>query len=333
MGAGLLAGVDVGGTKCAVVLARPSAVPGGEPEVLGRTEIPTVATGGPSEVLAALRDALESLLAAAGPEGAAGVRIGISCGGPLDSRTGRILSPPNLPGWDDVPAVAFFREAFAARRPARVALENDANAGALAEWRYGAGRGASSLVFLTFGTGFGAGLVLDGRLYRGVADSAGEIGHVRLADHGPVGYGKAGSAEGFCSGGGLAQLARLRVLERLQRGERPALCPDPSALDGLTARTVADAADAGDPLALAIYRECGEQLGKALAILVDLLAPERIVIGSIFVHSRDLLWPAAQAVLAREALPRALAGCGVVPAALGRRTGDLAALAIAESED
>ncbi len=333
MSVGLLAGVDIGGTKCAVVLARPAAMAGGEPVVLGRREFPTAFDGGPGAMLDRLRDALEGELSEAGPEGRTGVRIGISCGGPLDSRRGLVLSPPNLLGWDRVPVVAYFQGAFAHRGVTRVKLENDANAGALAEWRYGAGRGAGSLVFLTFGTGFGAGLILDGRLYRGVADSAGEIGHIRLAEHGPVGYGKAGSAEGFCSGGGLAQTARTRVLEQLQRGAKPALCPDASQLDRLTARTVADAADAGDELALSIYRECGEQLGKALSILVDLLAPECIVIGSIFTHSQGLLWPAARAVLEREALPQALAGCDVVPAALGRRIGDLAALAVAESED
>ncbi len=333
MSAGLLAGVDIGGTKCAVVLARPACESGAEPEVLGRVEFPTEFPDGPGAMLDKLRGALESLLAAAGAEGQTGVRIGISCGGPLNSREGLVLSPPNLPGWDRVPVVEYFREAFAHRTPAAVKLENDANAGALAEWKYGAGRGCGSLIFLTFGTGFGAGLILDGRLYRGVSDQAGEIGHVRAAETGPVGYGKAGSFEGFCSGGGLAQSARVRVLERLQRGEKPALCPDASQLDRLTARTVADAADRGDELALQIYRECGTRLGQCLSLLVDLLAPERIVIGSIFTHSRDLLWPAAWEVMERETLPYARAGCEVVPAALGRRIGDLAALAIAETED
>ena len=329
MSAGLLAGIDIGGTKCAVCLARPAA----EPEVLGRREFPTEFRDGPGAALEKMRTSLEVLLDEAGNEAAEGVRIGISCGGPLDSREGLVLSPPNLPGWDRVPVVEYFRDAFADRHPAVVKLENDANAGALAEWKYGAGRSCRSMVFLTFGTGMGAGLILDGRLYRGVADMAGEVGHIRLSDHGPVGYGKAGSFEGFCSGGGIAQTARIRVLERLQRGEKPPLCPDPSHMDGLTARTVADAADAGDELAISIYRECGENLGRGLSVLVDLLAPERIVIGSIFRHSRDLLWPYASMVLEREALPRALSGCQIVPAALGRRIGDLAALAIAETED
>lgn len=123
-------------------------------------------------------------------------------------------------------------------------LCNDANAGALAEWQYGAGRGCRDLVFLTFGTGLGAGLILGGRLYEGASGMAGELGHIRLETHGPVGYGKAGSFEGFCSGGGIAQLARAFALEELQAGRSPALCPDMAALAALDARRVGEAAAA-----------------------------------------------------------------------------------------
>src|SRR5690606_15592063 len=133
--------------------------------------------------------------------------IGISCGGPLDSRRGVILSPPNLPGWDRIPVVEVFQQAF----KVPVALQNDANAGALAEWLWGAGRGSHNMIFLTFGTGMGAGLILNGQLYSGTNDLAGEVGHIRLAPDGPVGYGKAGSFEGFCSGGGIKQLATDRA--------------------------------------------------------------------------------------------------------------------------
>lgn len=102
------------------------------------------------------------------------------------------------------------------------------------------------MVFLTFGTGLGAGLILDGKLYSGASDNAGEVGHVRLAGRGPVGYGKRGSFEGFCSGAGIAKIAREKVLERLQSGGRPALCPDASMLGSLTAKGVAEAAEKGD---------------------------------------------------------------------------------------
>lgn len=130
--------------------------------------------------------------------------VGISCGGPLDPVRGIIQSPPNLPGWCDVPITEIVR----AKTGVPVFLQNDANACALAEWRFGAGRGTQNMVFLTFGTGLGAGIIVNGGILNGASGMAGECGHVRLASDGPVGYGKAGSFEGFCSGGGLARQGR-----------------------------------------------------------------------------------------------------------------------------
>ncbi len=324
----LVLGLDIGGTKSAVVLAEAvqvaeesgAAQEAGPPVLRERLSFPT--EGAPAAVLARLLDAGRRLLAGAGGRlrGA-----GISCGGPLDSRRGLILSPPNLPGWDEVPVVQTVSRALGV--PA--ALQNDANACALAEWRFGAARGARNAVFLTFGTGMGAGLVLDGRLYTGTNDLAGEVGHVRLAEAGPVGHGKAGSFEGFCSGGGIAELARAAVRERLQAGQRVGFCPGPEQLAGLSARTVAEAARGGDPLAVEILRTSGRYLGRGLALLVDVLNPEVIVIGSIFARAGELLWPAAREELEREALGPALRVCRVVPAALGERIGDYAAVSVA----
>ena len=135
---------------------------------------------------------------------------------------------------------------------------NDANACALAEWQFGAGRGCQSMIFLTMGTGMGAGLILDGRLYEGVTGNAGEVGHLRLAADGPVGFGKAGSFEGFCSGGGIAQIARQGWRSFPARAACRRLAADrPHGAD------VGTAAAAGDLLALAIWREVGERLGEA----------------------------------------------------------------------
>ena len=141
--------------------------------------------------------------------------IGISCGGPLDSKKGIIMSPPNLVQWDDVKIVDYLKEKY----NVNVYLENDANACAVAEWKYGAGKGTDNMIFMTFGTGLGAGLILNDKLYRGVNDMAGEAGHIRLNAFGPVGYGKAGSFEGFCSGGGIAQLGKAYAQENLQMGK------------------------------------------------------------------------------------------------------------------
>ena len=180
------------------------------------------------------------------------------------------------------------------------------------------------MAFLTFGTGLGAGLILDGRLYRGACGMAGELGHWRLSDYGPTGYGKEGSFEGFCSGGGIRQLAETLALRERQKGAPVFMGPGP-----LTARAVAEAAGQGDPLALETLEHVARQLGRGLALLLDLLNPERIVIGSIYARCEGLLRDGMLRALEREALPVSLAACRILPAALGDRIGDYAALAIA----
>jgi glucokinase len=175
----------------------------------------------------------------------------------------------------------------------------------------------------------GAGLILNGQLYAGANDMAGEVGHVRLAEDGPVGYGKAGSFEGFCSGGGIAQLARTLAAERLQSGLVPLYCPTLADLPQVTAGKVGEAAQRGDAPALEVFETVGRYLGRGLALLVDILNPERIIIGSIYGRQRSILEPIALRVLREEALPHSLAACQIVPAGLGERVGDYASLSIA----
>ena len=208
-------------------------------------------------------------------------------------------------------------------------LQNDANACAVAEWKFGAGMGCDNMVFLTFGTGLGAGLILNGKLYSGSNDNAGECGHIRLDRFGPVGYGKAGSFEGFCSGGGLAQLGYTLALEQVQQGKAPAYFHSGMSAKDVTAKSIADAARQGDETALRVYEICGEYLGKGLSILIDILNPQRIVIGSVFARSGDLMRPAMERVIARETLPLSASCCQVVPALLGEQIGDYAAIATA----
>lgn len=317
-----LVGLDIGGTKTAILLGRLSPTEGEPPQVVRRLAFATNPSD-PSPTLARICEEIAALLDGCGGQRPLG--IGVSCGGPLDSRRGVVLSPPNLWGWKETPVKALLEERFGLP----VWLQNDANACAVAEWKYGAGQGCRSMAFLTFGTGLGAGLILDGRLYSGASDMAGELGHIRLADTGPVGYGKAGSFEGFCSGGGLAQLGRIRALEQLQQGKTPGFCPAADQLDRITAKSLAQAAEQGDELALEVYRECGRWLGKGLSVLVDLLNPERIVIGSIFSRSEELLRQSMEEVLKRECLPRALTAVRIVPAQLGETVGDLASLSVA----
>lgn len=317
----ILAGIDVGGTKCAVTLG---VIDAEAVHILDKRRFDTLPT--PTATLQRLSDELHDLIQT---HRAAPSRIGISCGGPLNSQTGMILSPPNLPGWDEIAIVDYFKNRF--HLPA--SLQNDANAGALAEWLWGAGRGYQNIIFLTFGTGMGAGLILDGRLYSGTNDLAGEVGHIRLAEDGPVGYGKVGSFEGFCSGGGIARLAASHAENALKAGTPPAFCPSANDLNTISAKSVAEAANNGDELALKLFDIVAQQLGLGLSLLIDILNPQRIIIGSIFLRQRHLLEARMWATINHEALEFAAAACEIVPPGLGELIGGYAALAVAKYQE
>lgn len=298
-------GFDIGGTKCAVSTGE---IKDGMLTVLDKRIIPTD-LGAPPEVM------INRMCALAEEMTDDFSKIGISCGGPLDSKKGIIMSPPNLKGWDNVEIVRILTD----RYKGDVRLCNDANACALAEWRYGAGQGCENMVFLTFGTGLGAGLILNGRLYEGAHGMAGEAGHIRLDRYGPVGYGKSGSFEGFASGSGIAQLGRIRAEEASQCGKAVSWQKD------CTAKGIAEYALAGHEDAIEIYREAGEKLGEGLSVLMDILDPDRIVIGGVFQRAEPLLRPSMERAIAKEAL----CPCPVVPARLKENIGDIAALTVA----
>ncbi len=312
-------GFDIGGTKSAVLLARTD---GKSVEFLNRAEIPT--RGSWQSILDKLIALAEGFLTERGILDRKEVCCGISCGGPLNPDSGVILSPPNLPGWDEVPVCDY----ITSRLNAPAALMNDADACALAEWRFGSGRGSQNMVFLTFGTGLGAGLILGGRLYTGTNGMAGEVGHIRLARQGSVGYHKAGSFEGFCSGAGIAKQAADYVLAMRKRGYNPAFAEGKEA-DSITAKDVAMAADKGDADALKIFERVGKNFGRGLSVLIDILNPEVIVAGGVFMRSGHLMIPAMEKELQREALARSLSVCRVLPAALGERIGDYGAVSAA----
>jgi glucokinase len=310
-----LLGFDIGGTKCAVI----TAIWDGEKiEICKKAKCETERIP-PEEMIEKLSDMADSILDRK-PDA-----IGISCGGPLDSRRGIVLSPPNLPGWDNVEIVKLLEARFGVK----ATLQNDANACAAAEWKFGAGQGKENLVFLTFGTGMGAGLILNGKMYSGTNDNAGEVGHIRLEDSGPVGFGKAGSFEGFCSGSGIAQLGYAMALEAMEKGIVPSYFTPGAKPGDITAKQIAEAAAMGDETAKAVYRLSGEKLGEALAVLIDILNPQAIIIGSIFSRSRSLMWEYTEKVLKREALAASLAACEILPAKLGESIGDYAAIAAA----
>lgn len=313
-----IAGIDIGGTKCAVSIGR---LQDEEIEILYKEKFPTPAR--PEEAVWALTDTLKRMLEAHREVELAA--IGISCGSPLDSKRGIIQSPPNLPEWDNIEITAPFEKEFGV--PA--ALQNDANACGLAEWLWGAGKGTENMIFLTFGTGLGAGLILDGRLYTGTNDMAGEVGHIRLENEGPEGYGKQGSFEGFCSGGGIARFAIPIVRGWIEAGKRTSLAAAAEETKAITAADIGKAAALGDELSLFILKETGRRLGEGLAMLIDILNPQKIVIGSIFLRQEGILREPMEEVIAREALPHTAGVCEIVPAGLGEQLGDYAALSVA----
>lgn len=300
-------GIDIGGTKLAVSLFDINS------STIAKCE--QFATGSQSDPVTALGNAIETAKLWIEQQNESPRAVGVSVGGMFDIETGCMKQAPHLPMWSGFPIV----ETIQKQLSVPVFAENDANACALAEWIYGAGIGTQNLIFLTFGTGLGGGLILDGKLYRGMSGLAGEIGAIRVSDDGPPIRNKPGCLEGFASGAGIASYA-----ETVRASIPNSILPQhPSAKD------VAQAAYHDDPLAISIMNQCGSQLGKGLAILIDLLNPEIIILGSIFAHSESLIRPAMEKAIAEEAMPEAVSACEIVPAKLGESIGDYAAATVA----
>ena len=299
-------GFDIGGTKIAVVLGTFSG------KILDYREFPTPATE-PFETAFALMTstANELLNSARQKEIPYPTLVSAAVGGPLDIENGIIYSPPHLPTWTGIHIKDRLNDYF--QLP--VFVEHDGNACALAEFYFGAGRGAKNVIYLTLGTGLGAGIILNGKIYRGSSDLAGEVGHIRMAEDGPVEHGKAGSWEGFCSASGMLKLAQLRFPGYWQPDIKP--------------RQIMEQALNGDPKACELVEEMGAWLGKGLAMLVDILNPEIIIAGTLGVVLGDLLLEPARQVVMQEALPQTAQACRIVPAQLGSQLGKVSSLAAA----
>lgn len=316
-----IVGIDIGGTTISIVLAtyHENSI-----TFIDKTFFPTDVALGFAHAKGKMFQYIEELV----QKNQIDLRealFGISCGGPLDSEKGLILSPPNLVGWDNVNIVQIIQQ----RYQTKAYLQNDANACALAEWLWGVGQNYSNLVFMTFSTGLGAGLILDNRLYAGSNGMAGEVGHIRLERMGPVGYGKAGSFEGFCSGNGISQLAKSMILEKMQVGKKVKFCANYSQLENITAEIVFDAAQNGDQDAIEIVKVCGDYLGRGLSVVIDILNPQAIILGTIYIHNHELLYESLSQAIEREALLKSAAICKIMPASLGSKIGDYGSVATA----
>ncbi len=313
----LYLGIDLGGTKIATaVVSR-----GGE--ILAQARGPTPARHGVHAVVRAMA----ALATEAVNEAALDLRslagVGLGAPGPIDAEAGLVVSPPNLPGWRNVDLAELLGEML----HTRLVLGNDANLAALAEHRFGAGRGCSPLVYLTVSTGIGGAILLDGKLLSGVRGTAGEVGHMVLLPQGPLcGCGNRGCLEALASGTAIARQAR----ESVRRGVPSALAERfASQPELVTAASVAEAARGGDLEALIILRTAMDHLGRGVANLVSLLNPERVVIGGGLASlGPDLLEPVTAAVH-RLANPVAASSVSILLAELGPDAGVLGAAAAA----
>jgi len=305
-------GFDIGGTKTACVEGTIAG------EILQRIEFPTRAQEPFGETFPALVKHARAMVGSAKERGRKIEAVSVSVGGPLKIDEGLLIDPPHLPGWHGVPLRRHLMGAFPG---IPVVVEHDGNAGALAEFQFGVGKGRTNLrhlIFLTFGTGVGGGLIVNGQIVRGASDTAGEIGHWRLAEDGPLGFGKRGSWESFASGAGLVELA-VQMFPSRWRPSTPI-------------REVVESMIADDAEALQVAAEAGRWMGRGLALLIDALNPQVIVFGSLGVALGERIFGPARKVIAEEALPQAAAACELLPAALGTRIGDVAALMAALSE-
>lgn len=310
-------GFDIGGTKTSVSLGLADGT------LLDTRRIPTESHEGPdrwrSRVLALAR----SMLRDRGLASAEIAALGVAAPGPMSVERGVMIAPPNLPGWRDVPVVAPLRAEFG--KP--VFINNDANASALAEYRFGEYRGTPDLVFLTLSTGIGAGIVSGGRVLQGASDLAGEVGHHVLNPDGPpCPCGQRGCFEVYCGGLNVAN----RVRARLAAGERSAALEeaggDPARLDF---RAIAAAEQRGDRLAREVWGEFVERLAQGVGTCLMFFNPRVVIFGTMAVHLGERLLAPLRSALPRYAWEASRGGVRIAASRLGANIGDYGALAVA----
>jgi len=310
----LVLGVDIGGTKLAVGLVTMSG------QVVAQERTPTQVKDGPEVILTRLVTLCRQVTAKAGVRWNRIVATGIGCGGPLEN--GVVKSPPNLPGWDDIPVAEFFSHELG--MPAY--LENDANAAALGEYFFGAGRGVANMVYLTISTGIGGGVITNGRLYRGENGNAAEIGHMVVVHGGRECYcGNRGCLEAYASGSSLARRAREKVQAAGQASRLPGLA---GSVEAITAETLLQALELQDPLAHDIWNETVNILGSGLASVINLFNPRLVILGGGIINFGEWLFgPVGRIALQRAMKPLAKVA-DIVPAQLGAEVGIVGAAAV-----
>ncbi len=309
-------GIDIGGTKLATVLADKDG------NILQKVRKPTESEKGPQHAVQLLLNMVDEVLNLSGLSRENISGIGVSCGGPLDTKTGVVYSPPNLPGWDALP----LKDMIESELHIPTVLENDANASALAEARFGGGRGYDYVLYMTMSTGIGGGIVVNGEIYHGANDSAGEVGHQILLPDGPLcGCGKQGCLEALCSGPSIARRAQEAIADQ---SNTSILKLTGGQINRVRSEHVLQAARNGDALAVALIEETAYYMGWGIANLVNILNPEIVLLGTIAVAAGDLLLNPIRRTVSEMAMQRPSEMAKIMPAELGDSIGDLAAISL-----
>jgi glucokinase len=313
----LFVGIDLGGTKIVTALVSEDG------RIIAEDYRQTEATKGLAAVVRRMTDSAKNVMKSASVTPGQIKAAGVAAPGPIDAESGIVTAPPNLPGWKDVP----LRQLIQDELGLHTELENDANAAALAEHRFGAGRGTQHMIYVTASTGIGGGFIVNGELYAGATGAAGEIGHMTILPKGPYcGCGNRGCLEALASGRAIAREARERVtcgvaalIEDLAGGD----------LDRISAKLVAEAAAQGDVEAEEILGEAMTFLGVGMANLVNLFNPELIVIGGGLTKMGERLFTPVRRVMHRRAFHSSMQAVVIAPSQLGDDVGVLGAAAVA----
>lgn len=309
---GYVVGVDFGATHLSLLVADLSA------RIREETEVEINIQEGPETCLGEADKRVRELLAKAGISMAQVLAIGFGVPGPIVTEAGMVVAPPIMPGWDRFPIRDTLEKMWG--RP--VSVNNDAELGALGEWASGAGRGERNLVYIKVGTGIGAGLLIDGQIFRGATGSAGEIGHLTIDENGPLcTCGNHGCLEAVAGGHAIA----LQAQKSVQSGQRTQLSTI-RPVEHITAKDVASAARRGDLLAQQILGRAGGQIGIAIAGLVNMFNPGMIIIGGGVAQTGDILLEPMRQAVQRRSLPAATRVVRITTAMLGRRSSSMGAI-------
>lgn len=311
-GRGLVAGIDMGATHMGAMIANCAA------QVMEEKETLIDIARGPAACIEEADALLREVTEKAGARIEDLLAIGLGVPGPIQAEAGMVVAPPIMPGWDRFPIRATLEKRW--KRP--VSLNNDAELGAVGEWAYGAGRGVHNLAYIKVATGVGAGLLLDGHTYRGATGSAGEIGHLTVDFDGELcTCGNRGCLETLASGPAIARQAQRAV----SAGQQTQLSL-PNNGHSITASEVAAAASQGDLLSQRIIAEAGEQLGIAIANLVNLINPNMVVVGGSVAQIGDLFLEPVRREVQRRSLPASVRAVQITTALLGNRSSLLGAV-------